>query len=213
MTIYTQNGNLEKDVKSVVELIDVLDLITDKPFSLNIVNNNIQFWGKDNPDRISDDDFKYESLAFKLQEHKNMDAWDTLYGPMNHIPQLDGTYKDDPQLAEITPDVITYWENRINSVKNPIIKLQYMGLVYSFKKKITNNECDCAFLESYVRTIVDVSQNGWEIPIVSTSYHLPIAMDIAHDIPHILPIVKAEFIRHTKAAKDTHVGVWLAYFH
>ena len=213
MIIYTHKGELEKDVRSVVELIDVFDSMTDKPFYLNYVGNNILFWGQDNPDRINEVGFKYESLAFRLQEHHNSDAWGTLYGPMVHIALLDGTYKDDPLLEEITPDVITYWETRSNAVKNPIIKLQYMGLVYSFKKKITNNQCDSAFLESYVKTIVDVSQDGWEFPIASTSYHLPIAMDIAHDMPHILPVVKAEFIRHAKVAKDTHVGVWLAYFH
>lgn len=212
MLIYTQNETIEREVSSVVEVIGVFDAMSEKPFFLNNIGNNINFWGEDNPDRTADPAFVYERLAFRLMENHNTEAWDTLFGPMAHIPLLDGTFHTDPKLSEITPDAITYWESRGNAVSNPVIKLHYMGLVFSFKKKVTNTECDNAFLEAYVRTIIEVSKDGWELPYMTTSSHLPKAMDIAKGLTHLLPDVKAEFQRHTDVAVDAHVGVWLAYF-
>lgn len=212
MTIYTQNGEIQKDVNSVIELIAVFDSMTDKPLYLNHIGNNICFWGDDHPEDISNEDFIFEKLAFRLMENHNKEAWGTLFGPMAFIPFADGTSHIDPKFEEITPDAITYWETRAQAVSNPVIKLQYMGLVYSFKEKVTGAVCDQSFLEEYVTTMLQVSKDGWELDFMSTTVHLPLAMEIAKGLPHLLPDVKAEFLRLTTTAKDTHVGVWLAYF-
>ena len=137
MLIYTQNGAIGMEVACVADLIAVFDAMSDKPFFLNHIGNNINFWGEDNPDKTADPAFVYERLAFRLMENHNTEAWGTLFGPMAHIRLLDGTFHTDPKLSEITPDAITYWESRGNAVSNPVIKMHYMGLVFSFKKRIS----------------------------------------------------------------------------
>ena len=211
MIIFTQSGEIEKEVNSPIDIIEVFDSLKEKPLFLNHISSNISYWGQDNPERVSEDEFKYENLAFKLQEAHNVDAWGTAFGPISHILQLDGSFVDNPKFEEITHDAIRYWELRYNHVSNPVIKLQYMGLIYTFKKLITNIDCDNTFLELYARAIIDASKDAYELPLISTSIHLPIAMDIAKQLTFLLPDVKNEFLRHTNNAKDTHIGVWLSY--
>lgn len=212
MIIFTQTGELEKDINSATDLIEVFDNMTDKPVFLNHIWANLGYWGNDNPDRINEENYKYERLAYGLMEGHNQDAWDTFYGPMFHILQSDGSYVDKPRLDEITPEVISFWESRSRAVKNPAIKMHYMGLVYSFKEKITNTPCDKTFLESYVKTIIESSKNGWIIDCKSANTFLPIAFEIALKLPHLLQDVKTEILRLAQSAKDNHSGVWLACY-
>lgn len=212
MIIFTQTGEFEKDINSATDIIEVFDNMTDKPLFLNHIWANLGYWGEDNPDRINEENYKYERLAYGLMEGHNQDAWDTFYGPMFHIPQLDGSYMDKPRLDEITPEVISYWESRGSVVKNPAIKMHYMGLVYSFKEKITNTPCDNTFLESYVKTIVESSTNGWVVDYKSAKTFLPIAFEIAIKLPHLIQDVKNEILRLAQSAKDNQLGVWLACY-
>ena len=64
MIIFTQTGELEKDINSATDLIEVFDNMTDKPLFLNHIWANLGYWGKDNPDRINEDNYKFERLAF-----------------------------------------------------------------------------------------------------------------------------------------------------
>lgn len=211
MLIFTQNGETEKDISSLKELVNVFESITTKPYYINYVELNINNWLQDNPERKEEKENKGEYLAFNLVEFHNMDAWDTLYGPTSHLLLADGSFIDRPTLDEITPDIIEYWENRSTQVQNPVIRLHYMGLVFTFKKKICNIECEQSFLEDYVKTIIEVSENEWLHSFISAR-HLKIAMDIAQGQISLLPIVKAEFQRLCSSAKDSHVGIWLSYF-
>ena len=101
MIIFTQTGEFEKDINSATDIIEVFDNMTDKPLFLNHIWTNLGYWGEDNPDRINEENYKYEHLAFGLMEGHNQDAWDTFYGPMFHIPQLDGSYMDKPGSSRI----------------------------------------------------------------------------------------------------------------
>lgn len=212
MTIYTQNGELDRDINSAKDIVSVFDDASMKPLYLNHIGNNICFWGQDNPDRANEKEYIYENLAFRIEENRNTEAWGKKFGPMVYIPLIDGSYHIDPQYAEITPEAIAYWEQRCTEVSHPALCLQYMGLVYNFKQDVTGVACDSAFLEKYVDKIIEASSNGFELPFYSTSIHLPVAMEIAMKEQQLLPKVKAEYLRQTKTAPDSHVGCWLAYF-
>ena len=67
MIIFTQSGEIEKEVNSPIDIIEVFDFLKEKPLFLNHISSNISYWGQDNPERVSEDEFKYENLAFKLQ--------------------------------------------------------------------------------------------------------------------------------------------------
>lgn len=211
MKIYTQNGIIEREADTIQKLIAAFDDLTIKPLYLNHISNNINFWGQDNSDKINDE-YHYELVAFSLEENRNSEAWGTHFGPMTHIHRLDGTYLDKPNYSDITAEAIDYWEFRCNEVSHPTIKLQYMGLVYTFKNRVTNKKCSDQFLEDYIKTIIEASKSGYELDTFAVSNHLPIAFDIAKLYPTLLPLVKAEYLRLTMNAPFPHVGVWMAYF-
>lgn len=212
MIIYTQIGEIERDINNTKDIVSVFDDTSIKPLYLNHIGNNISFWGQDNPGRVSDKEFLYEKLAYRIEEGRNTEAWGKKFGPMVYIPQIDGSHHIDPQYSEITPEAIAYWEQRCTEVSHPAICLQYMGLLYNFKQDVTGVACDSAFLERYVNKIVEASSNGFELPFYSTAVHLPVAMEIAMNEQQLLPGIKAEYLRQTKTAPDSHVGVWLTYF-
>ena len=89
MTIYTQSGEFDKEIKSIKELIAFFDNLAEKPLFLNFIGQNVKFWGKDNEEEAAKDEYKYEDLAFSLVENINIEAWNTRFGPINYIKHGD----------------------------------------------------------------------------------------------------------------------------
>ena len=212
MTIYTQSGEFDKEIKSIKELIAFFDNLAEKPLFLNFIGQNVKFWGKDNEEEAAKDEYKYEDLAFSLVENINIEAWNTRFGPINYIKHGDEVIIEKPEFKEITADAISYWEQRINEVTNPVIKLQYLGLVHTFKEKITGKKCSDTFLRDYVETIINASENNFELDLTSAQIHLPFAFEISKAYPDLLTKVKNEYFRLSKAAQLHHIGVWMPYF-
>jgi len=211
MIIVTSKGEENISINSVKELIKAFDTPEEKPLYTNRVSNYIHIWGTENPERTSEDEFIYEKLAYSLKENHNVEAWNTRFGPNTYIPLPNGLIIR-PEYNEITDKAIDYWEQRIYEVNHPIIKLQYFGLVHTFKERITGQKCSETLLREYFQTIIDASSNGYELPIMSIQHHLPIAFDIAKQYKELLPKIKDEYLRVTSNALDSHIGIWLAYF-
>ena len=201
MTIYTQSGEFDKEIKSIKELIAFFDNLAEKPLFLNFIGQNVKFWGKDNEEEAAKDEYKYEDLAFSLVENINIEAWNTRFGPINYIKHGDEVIIEKPEFKEITADAISYWEQRINEVTNPVIKLQYLGLVHTFKEKITGKKCSDTFLRDYVETIINASENNFELDLTSAQIHLPFAFEISKAYPDLLTKVKNEYLDQFNSEK------------
>lgn len=212
MIIYTQNEEKELEIKSVKELIAVFDQSQENPLYLNHIHNNIKNWGADNKERTKEEEFIYEDLAFSLVENFHTDAWGTRFGPMNYVRLGDDVLIEKPKFDDITDDAISYWERRIDEVQHPILKLQYYGLVHTFKEKVTGQKCSEVFLRNYFDTIINASENDYLLPLLSVQKNLPVAFEIAKTFPDLLPRIKSEYLRITNSAPLPHVGEWLAYF-
>ena len=212
MIIYTQNGEKELEIKSVKELIAVFDQPQENPLYLNHIYNNIKNWGADNIERTKEEEFIYEDLAFSLVENVHTDAWGTRFGPINYVRFGDDVLIENPKFDDITYDAISYWERRINEVQHPILKIQYYGLVHTFKEKVTGQKCPEEFLRNYFDTIINASENDYILPLLSVQNHLPVAFEIAKTYPDLLPRIKSEYLRITNTAPLPYVGEWLAYF-
>lgn len=214
MVVYMNTEKKEIEAKSVIELIDFFDKQSDKPLFLNQVYLNICFFGEDNPNTNQNEEYNYELITYSLEEDHNTEAWGSKFGPMHHIPQGDGTYMDRPTQSDITPHLVNYWETRVNQVTNPVLKLQYMGLLYSFKKKITNVDVDRSFLNEYAKTLLEASKGEHELVATSLSKHLPVAFEIAKNskLLQLLQDIKKEYKRIATAAKDEHIFEWASYF-
>ena len=107
-----------------------------------IKNFNVKnFKSKKTP---TDSEFFYEEIAFAFIERGSspLEWGDTFYAPLFDYthPVTNKWVSSYPDIQNITPKMIDYWEKRSNEVDNPILKCRYSGLVWDFSQKIKKNK-------------------------------------------------------------------------
>lgn len=86
---------------------------------------------------------RYEVLAFGFVGSNRENNWGTYYGHQFTFEKKDtGEEVYYPDISLITPEIITYWEQRSTQVVNPLLKMRYTGLVLDFKKLVTGKQPD-----------------------------------------------------------------------
>ena len=86
--------------------------------------------------------YQAEVMASELTEDYKSDN-DAFNGKFYFGPHLvfqdnnTGEFIEYPDRELITPEIISYWETRINNAKNCILKARYAGLVWDFKAAYT----------------------------------------------------------------------------
>ena len=130
----------------------------------NFLSSDIVIAINNLPESILNSDIcRYESLAFNFSENSSDRHWNLYYGPQFTFIKNDT--KEElciPSLNDITPEIIEYWENRAQVVKNPLLKMRYTGLVFVFKKKLFNVEPDYRSIKlAHINALFDVV-NGEE---------------------------------------------------
>jgi lysyl-tRNA synthetase class 1 len=90
---------------------------------------------------MSEADFKgyyAEWAAFLFRGRAKEDSiWGTYFSPMATMKRTDGTEFHSPDLAELNAEVVSHWEVRARSVKDPVMQARYADLVWDLKKVIT----------------------------------------------------------------------------
>ena len=127
------------------------------------------------PETVSDSDkCRYEVLAFNFSENSSGRYWNLYYGPQFTFVKNDTQEEVSiPSLEDITPEILEYWESRARVVKNPLLKMRYTGLVFVFKKKLTDVEPDYHSIKlAHVNAILDVVNGDY-------CHHKRIALDYA----------------------------------
>ena len=72
-----------------------------------------------------------------------------------------GEFIESPDRKLITPEIISYWEIRINDAKNCILKARYSGLVWDFKSFVTGEKCDIEIARMYIRSLICIIDNDY----------------------------------------------------
>ena len=70
-----------------------------------------------------------------------------------------GEFIESPDRKLITPEIISYWEIRINDAKNCMLKARYSGLVWDFKSFVTGEKCDIEIARTYIRSLICIINN------------------------------------------------------
>lgn len=111
------------------------------------------------PKSFSDSDIsRYEWLAFSFSENSSNRNWNLYYGPLcTYVVNDTQEEVSIPRLEDVTLEILEYWENRANLVKNPLLKMRYTGLVFVFKKKLFNVEPDYRLIKlAHIHALFDV---------------------------------------------------------
>lgn len=157
---------------------------------------------------------QFEKLAFLLIPYELENPWPGYYyGPFSYFVDAIGNAVENPPFAEITSDAITYWESRYRNAQSPLIKMQYAGLVWDFKRKIAKKNYDADLYGIYVSSMLDTCNQDYCQHPVETVEILERAFGITKSNSAELTKVKQAYKDFEKRhASDDAPGLWSSQF-
>lgn len=193
-------------IKDVLSEFDTLDK---KGFDFNEILNSLS---KVDDNQKKTPEYSFEVLAFHLTP-SNDSPWGTYYGPILTFKDQNGTLVYCPALEDITIKAIDYWIKRISETSNPLLKMQYSGLVWDFEKKIANRNHNKDLYTNYVDSMIQVINGDYCRHFVITVNVLERLFDLTKGNLKYLPDTKAAYKSfENRHAKDEHVGAWASQF-
>jgi len=158
----------KKDYGMMVEkLYKILDEFQIPKFDIeySIYNDICGFLTKESHDKHLplDSELFYEKTAFALGEMDGkcpLPGWEDLnYGPiLSQRDEQGNLIFSNPDIKHISPQMIDYWEQRSNEVKNPILQQQYAGLVWDFSKKIRQQNPDVKYAQRFIDSAQKIAE-------------------------------------------------------
>lgn len=187
------------------------DVVEKKQFLSHDVSASINSLPKDNPEQQQ---CLYEAMAFEFAENCDGKEWNTYYGPQWTFTKKDtGEEVYVPNIKDVTEEMIAYWEERAVTVRNPLLKMRYTGLVLEFKKKLFNKEPDYMSIKlAHIQSLLDVVEGDFcQYEIISFDY-AERALNLAigfrnHNLQERAVKVYYE-AHHRHSGNDLHPGVW-----
>ncbi len=196
---------------TLADVWGIFDVVEKKHFLSNDVSASINSLPKDNPEQQL---CLYEAMAFEFAENCDRKEWNTYYGPHFTFTKKDsGEEVYVPNIKDITEDMIVYWEKRAGTVKNPLLKMRYTGLVLEFKKKLFNKEPDFKSIKlAHIQSLLDVVEGDYcQYEIIAFDYAeraLNLAIGFRNRVLQERA-VKAYYEAHQRHSdNDMHPGVW-----
>ena len=106
---------------------------------------------------------RYEALAFAFVGTNRENEWGTYYGHQFTFVRKDtGEEVYSPDISQVTPEIISYWEERAANAVNPLLKMRYTGLVLDFKKRVTGKQPDYKTIKlANVEAIIEVVEGDY----------------------------------------------------
>jgi hypothetical protein len=104
-----------------------------------------------------------ECLAFAFSENRGDkgNINEAFYCPMSIGTDIEGNKVESPSFAQVTPEMIDYWEIRGDEAPNPILKTRYLGLVWHLKKLKTNEKPDISAAQGFIDAIIEAANGDY----------------------------------------------------
>lgn len=158
-------------------------------------------------------EFSYEVLAFRLVPYSGDNPWGFYFGPQFTFEGKDGNPVYNPDIADITPDAISYWETRYKQCSNPLLISRYAGLVWDFKQKIAHQAYLPDLYRIYVDSMLELCNGDYCHHPVITTNNLERLFVIARGQAQDLKLVKEAYNAfESRHAKDDTVRYWASQF-
>lgn len=162
-----------------------------------------------------DDPFEYiaETLAFELKEGPFDDAmgWGTYYGPTFYQSFDDGTIIKIPDLPQITPDIISYWEQQAKLAINSIMRSRYADLVWDLSFVAASKKPDFTMAHIAIDSILEIADQNAHSYQMNVVKKLKRALSIAlslNDNAQIEKVRDAIIAYEDLVGEDDKPGLW-----
>ena len=160
--------------------------------------------------------YQAEVMASELTEDYTSDN-DVFNGKFYFGPYMvfqdknTGEFIEYPDRKLITPEIISYWETRIDDAKNCILRARYSGLVWDFKSFITGKKCDIKIARTYIQSLISIINNDYlSHPILGVK-QAERAIKLSKKLNQIDLLCEAKLALHnliSRHGKGNAIGIW-----
>lgn len=112
---------------------------------------------------------------------------------------------------DVTPEIIIYWEQRLNISKNPILKARYATLIWDQKKNVTGESPDYRLAQIAIDSVIAMANSNRHSSDVSVRIKLKNALHLSillHDNRRIEKVRDSIIAYEDITAKDDMPGTW-----
>ena len=157
-----------------------------------------------------------EWAAFLFMERPRRDSlWGTFFAPIMTATRDDGEKLLTPDIADLDAEVVTRWEERACTVRNPVMRARYADLVWDLKRAITNEKPSHEFAQIAVEAYLEATSAGLYTIDIEGVQWLRRALDLSlaiSDTQRAQSVVKLMFEFYDRVVDPRHVGVWIFLF-
>lgn len=127
------------ELRTVTEILETFEIRAD-PFDPHEVAGAVQVLAREweSAGRALPLDMRAEWLAFVLMENYHGDEsfmWGTYYGPMAVFHDAKGARIEQPDIDEITLEVVAHWQERAHIARHALLRMRYADLVWEFGRR------------------------------------------------------------------------------
>lgn len=162
------------------------------------------------------DAFRAEASAFFFYERRNRDSvWGTYFAPTFTATTNDGREVRNPDIADLGPHVIEYWEGRARTVQNPVMRARYSDLVWDLGKSMTGKSPDVEFARLAIDAYIESAERNFHTIEIQSIQSLQRALDLARTIndgPRTRRAIDAMFKFYDAHSNPQHIGTWVFLF-
>lgn len=154
-----------------------------------------------------------ELMAFEFcPEYENREGgWGLYFGPMMIWKNKDGTVTESPSITRVTPEIVTYWAERVKQVNNPVLKARYADLVWDFSKKIKGDAPHFSIARIVIESIIEISHKNcheYQTDVISKLKRaLSLALAI-NDSQRVEKVKEAVIAFENMISEDDKPGLW-----
>lgn len=161
--------------------------------------------------------WKAEVIAFDFCENYRWDGfasgrWGTYFGPTLGVSDKDGNFVGAPDISQLNPEMIEYWENRARKTQHPILRARYAGLVWDFSQKVTQNNPSIEMAHARIDAIIDIASDNlhkFETHTIDLLEHaLALACQI-NDTSRIARVRDAVIAYENNTTIDEGIRIWV----
>ena len=182
--------------------------IEDKIYGKICDFNKKKFNGKKLP---RDSKFLYEEIAFAFMEGSPLPLeWgDSFYKPLfGYIDSINKQYISYPDIKNITPEMVNYWEQRSSEADNPILQCRYAGLVWDFSQKIRNLEPNIPVAYRFIDSIIQLATLGGD-PFLKDKLERSLKLAVSINDQQRIISVRDSIIKYEDThSEDDKIGTW-----
>ena len=157
----------------------------------------------------------YEQTAFSLietwQPDKSTPGWEGLhYEPiLSYVNSKTGKLISDPDIKDITPKMINYWEKRSDEVKNPILQYRYAGLVWDFSPKIKHKKPNITLAQRFIDSAIQQAKQDKKSSHIQQKLERALRLAVYLKQTDRILYLRDTLIKYEKThSEDEKLGTW-----